>query len=147
MEASAYRLRGEELIREHGTSSQIDRLNAGVLPDQEFDNTIRTILFQPIQSWKKWKKIKPEHIRELAKLRGRPCSGYVKFETVLADQFTAQEWNQLQQLKRFFPKAKDIAAYWMVASCGEHEQRWTKVRIVLEFHGAEFQQELMLGVK
>jgi hypothetical protein len=147
MTPSEYRLRGEELIREHGTNSQIDRLNAGVLPDQEFDDTIRWLLFRNVRFWAKWRKIKPEHVRELAQMRGRTTQNYVKFETVEPDEFTDQEWSQLQNLKRIFPGAKDIAVYWVVATCGEHEQRWTKARIVLDFCGVAFHQELLLGAK
>lgn len=145
MTPSAYRLHGEELIREHGTHTQIERLDAGALPDQEFDDTIRMILFRRVRFWTKWKKIKPEHVRELAQMRGRSTQNYVKFETIPADEFTSIEWSELKALRSFFPNAKDIAAYWVVATCGDFEQRWTKARITLAFYGVTLQQELILG--
>lgn len=143
---SLYQIHGADLVRKHGTQSQRERLEAGVLPDDEFDEIIRQYLFRDLGFWPRFRKLQPQHVRELAVLRGQATEDdQVIFETVLADEFKNREWVQLQELHGLFPRAQDIKVLWHVATCGGFTQKITKVRITLNYYGRLFQQELKLG--
>lgn len=141
-----YQLHGADLVKKHGTQSQRERLEAGVLPDEEFDDVIRQHLFEPLGAWPRFRKVQPRHVRELGMLRGQAeVEDEVTFETVETDQLKDREWIQLQELHGLFPQAQDIRACWHVATCGNFMQKVTKVRVTLNYYGRLFQQELKLG--
>jgi hypothetical protein len=143
---SLYQIHGADLIRKHGTPSQRERLEAGVLPEEEFDEIIRQYLFRPLGPWPRFRKLQPKHVKELALLRGQATkTDEVTFETVPADEFKDQEWVQLQELHGLFPQAQDIRVCWHVATCGGFAQKVTKARVTLNYYGRLFQQELKLG--
>jgi len=140
-----YLTHGRDLVRREGTSNQVERLDAGVLPDDEFDHIIREYLFSPLGPWPRFKKLKAEPIKELAMLRGKSDGqDRVTFETILASDLKDHEWEQLKELKGLFPRAQDVEAYWVVATCGEFEQKFTKARITLNYYGRIFQKEVQL---
>jgi len=141
-----YLTQGAILIATFGTPSQKERLQAGVLPQEEFDGIVRDHLFAALGPWPRFKKIKPQYIRELAILRGRSDgSDEVEFDTVPADELASAEWSDLKKIQAMFPDAKEIVALWTVATCGDQIRKFPKARITIEYYGRIFQQEVKLG--
>lgn len=144
-----FRTHAEGVLREHGTDDQVERLDAGVLPEDELELAVRDILFAPISAHPRWKKVKAEHVRELAVLRGAIAEGDwapVTFETVEADEFNREQWERLKQLRQALPEAT-IEALWVVASIGDgiFTQRFAKARVELIFHGKPLVREIALS--
>jgi hypothetical protein len=144
-----FRIHAEGLVTERGTLDQRERLEAGVLPEDDLERAVRDILFAPIAGHPRWRKIRAEHVRELAVLRGAVEQGAwapVEFETVEADEFSAEEWKRLKELREALPEAT-VSALWVVAICGKHEEfttRYPKARVVLNFYGRDLVREVSL---
>lgn len=144
---SPYRLNGEALIRREGTSNQVERLDAGMLPDTEFDHIIREYLFRDLSDWPKWRRIKAEMIRDMA-LERRKTNGQdpVQFDTedIKADALKDSQWENLKKLRSTAPEGADVTAYWVTATCGDYMQKLTKARVTLTFCGRKFQREFKI---
>lgn len=125
-----YKTEATALIRQYGTQDEIERLDAGFLPEDEFELIVGDILFEPIADLPTRKKWHKHSIRDLAIERGKATpEDEVVFEMVEdADALNAAQWKRLKRIRQEMPKAK-VSAFWIVAVCGSYEQKHPVARV------------------
>lgn len=134
----------EALVRELAPTEVRERFEAGVLPEEEFETAVRDVLFKTIESWPRWKKIGKHVVAQRARRYNLATDrDEVKFEKVSADVFKAEEWAKIKELKRLLPNAA-LEPFWIVATCGSYEKRFTKVAVRINFAGRQYVREVAL---
>jgi hypothetical protein len=121
-----YKVAANNLIRQYGTQNEIERLEAGVLPEHEHDLIVSEVLFDTVlaEGFTVRRKVKDNAVRQIAVRRGKATwDSEVTFEIIEdADSLSAVQWETLKRLQKAAPKA-DVKTHWVVAVCGEYEQR------------------------
>jgi hypothetical protein len=127
---SQYKNQGAHLIRVYGTKDEIERLDAGVLPEDEFDMIVGDVLFEPVLDLPVRQKMKYEDIRDLAVTRGKASHrDEVTFEVVEpADELSAEQWARLKAVRALMSKGT-VDPFYVVATCGEHVQKFAHAKV------------------
>jgi hypothetical protein len=140
-----YQTDAETLIRERGTDSQRERLEAGAL---DVDEAVREILFRPLAGMPRWDRVPHAHIRRLAELRGivpRGDRSEVTFMVETVAELTDDQWARYKAAQEALPDAT-FKLFTVVASIGEHlVRRMPKARVILQFGDRDWVTELDLG--
>jgi hypothetical protein len=128
-----YKAASQEIVRLYGTKNEIERFEAGVLPDHEFEEIVSDVLFEPILDMPIRKKITDKAVRQIAVRRGKATwEDAVTFEMLdAADSLTAEQGEILKEIKEKLPKA-DIKPFHVVAVCGTYEQRHTAASVEIK---------------
>jgi hypothetical protein len=129
---STYQERANALVREFGDSNEIERLEAGLLPEEELDRIVSDVIFEPVLALdlpirKRWKK---EIIQAKAVRKGKASPGdEVRFEMLEdADALTGEQWVRLKQVRAAMPEAV-VKPFVVIAVCGEYKQRAAAVSV------------------
>lgn len=123
---STYRREAEKLVREHGTRSEKERLEAGRLPDDDLDRAVSEVIFGPVFELQLpvRRKAKPESVREYAKSLGQAHDDdEVYFEVIENDtKLHEAEWEALKAIKTMLPEAR-VEPYALLVKCGRYSRR------------------------
>lgn len=121
-----------KIVREFGTSNEIERLDEGLLSDSEIDSIVSEVVFEPVLALglpirKRWKK---EIVQAKAVRKGKAApDDEVRFEMIDGvDSLTAEQWVRLKQVKVAMPNAT-VKPFLVVAVCGGYEQRAAAVSV------------------
>jgi hypothetical protein len=92
-------------VQDHGTENQKARLAAGVLPEDEIKQEIRDSAFESLdRNFERYSRMTPKDVCE--------CHGYgpckVTFETYEAASMTADQWEQVDTIRKLAPAAKVV---------------------------------------
>jgi hypothetical protein len=125
-----YHEEAQKIIRVYGTQSEVERLEAGLLPDHEYENIVADVLFDTILDMPIRRKIKDTAVRQIAVRRGQATwDDNVTFENVdAADSLNEEQWKVLKEIKRRMPKA-EVSPFYVVAVCGTYEQRHAAAKV------------------
>jgi hypothetical protein len=91
-----------KLLELRGTASQLERYDAGLLPDDELFALARTVLFAPFAGFRRWVKLAPADL-----MHRRGCHGDVAFETRSAPDLNAEEWAMFKTIRDVVFEAND----------------------------------------
>jgi len=119
-----YHKEAQKIIRQYGTRNEVERLDAGVLPDHEYEQIVSDVLFDAVLDMPVRRKIKDNAVRQIAVRRGQAdWEDDVTYEIVeAADSLSAEQWENFKKVKSRMPKAQ-VKAFWVIAKCGDYEQR------------------------
>jgi hypothetical protein len=130
-----------ELVRLHGTQSQVERLEAGFLPESEIEVIVRDYLFAPFQEIPRYVRIRGSDI---------PCTcsyeAVEKFDAREVDDLPAEVWEAYKAL------AGMVESAWVLPrvhrgwcqNCGEMVKRYS-AKVSLTWHGRQFSREYALA--
>ncbi len=145
----SYHQHATDLVLELGSSSQCDRLAAGLtLPENELNGFVRNYLMAPIAEQPRWKRIGIKQMRQLAVMRGTVGPGehaYIEFEVVPSTELTGEGFERYQAVRKAMPHA-ELKLFYVLATCNDELiQRIPKVRVIVNWHGRDFLTEIYLG--
>lgn len=83
-----------KLIESHGTTNQLERYLAGLLPDDELHALARGVLFAPFAGFRRWIKLAPADL-----MHRRGCRGDVTFRTQEVEDLEADEWSKFKDVR------------------------------------------------
>lgn len=137
-----------------GSLSQRERLASSLLSDDELHEAVRDLLFVPVADTQRWIKVDKEIIKQRAVSKGEANrDDPVRIETVPADALTALEWEQrsmiVQKLETWYAEKAlkvelTVNDFWLVMSCGIHQRKRTKLRIVARWCEVDHVREIAL---
>lgn len=91
-----------KLLELRGTANQLERHDAGLLPDDELLLLARTVLFAPFAGFRRWVKLAPADL-----MHRRGCHGDVTFTTRPAPDLDAGEWSMFKTIRDIVDEAND----------------------------------------
>ncbi len=99
-------------IDTHGSANQQARHTAGLLPEAEVLDAIRSEAFAPLVSFPRYKKM------EAANLWHDDCYGKIEFSVDDADEINAEQWDTMAKIRALMPTAT-LTARKHTAECGD----------------------------
>lgn len=69
-----------QFVQKHGNDLQRQRFAAGHLPEAELRDLVRSILFQPLDEFERFKRLEPHHAKHTSSCRG-VAEAVVEFKT------------------------------------------------------------------
>lgn len=143
-----YQEAAEAIVREHGTKNEVERLAAGVLPEQELDQIVSDVLFAPILDLPIRRKAKEDGVRKHAISLGLASqSDKVNFRVIDQEQLDAleaAEWDTLQKIRQKMPEAK-IKTFEVVVECGRYKRRSAYASVELKLGERVRRLDVMLN--
>jgi len=91
-----------KLLDLRGTANQLERYEAGLLPDDELFALARTVLFAPFAGFRRWVKLAPADL-----MHRRGCHGDVTFTTRAAPDLNSEEWAMFKTIRDVVFEAND----------------------------------------
>jgi hypothetical protein len=148
---NAYREAAVALTLERGTQSQLERLRAGVLPDEELHAVARDWLFKDIAELPRWVKVDKQEVKQLAVYKGLATEqDEVSMTSMPADSVSDLDWQRQREIvSKLFDLAVQLPTYavrieplWLVVTCGSYEKRHLKFRVTVSWLGVEHVREV-----
>lgn len=130
----SYQEAAEAIVREHGTKDERERLDAGVLPEQELDKIVADVLFAAILDIPIRRKAKDESVRRYAMSIGLASQQDAVHFRVLDDEepeLGKEEWERLQRIKRDMSGAT-IRLFEVEVECGRYRRRTKYASVVVQ---------------
>lgn len=83
------------LVATRGTQNQVERLDAGLLPEYELTSLARHVLYEPLASLERWEPIRASEVEHLPGCYQR----LVRFSTRTPEHLSADEWTLYRQIQ------------------------------------------------
>ncbi len=135
----------DAFVAQHGSDSQRERLEAGMLPEDELLDMIRAYLFPVMpRSYGRYAKRDASDIEH-----DEDCSvsqygeGSVRFVVFDAPQTDSGTWSRYKTLRGYVGKDAEVTLRVHVGTCNEcgAENSWNSARVAYTWHGREFVRE------
>jgi len=130
-----YQQEAEVIVRLHGTKDEVERLDAGVLPERELDLIVSDVLFSAILDLPIRRKAKEESVRRHAVDLGLADeNSKVTFRVVDEEdleELTSTEWATLQRVRNSMLGAK-IRTFEVIVECGRYRRRSTYASVEVQ---------------
>lgn len=132
----SYREQAEFLVRKNGTVNEVERLDAGVLPEDELDKIVSDVLFAPILDLPVRRKAKEDGVRKNAIRLGLAVEGDgVRFRVIDEEELDAlagEEWETLKKIRERMPQAV-VKTFAVEVECGRYRRtsKYAKVEVQL----------------
>jgi hypothetical protein len=150
---NTYREAAVALTLERGTQSQLERLRAGVLPDEELHAVARDWLFRGIAELPRWVKVDKQEVKQRAVNRGLATEqDEVSMTSMPADSVSELDWQRQREIvSKVFVNdlinetsvyAVRIEPLWLVVTCGAYEKRHLKFRVTVSWLGIDHVREV-----
>lgn len=131
---TSYEDEANRIVRDFGTSNEIERLEAGVLPEGERDRIVSDVIFAPILELPIRRKAKEEGILRFAIEKGLAGPhDKVNFQVIdeeELDTLEAVEWETLKFIKQELPLA-NVKTFEVVCTCGQYMRRLKYAKVEL----------------
>lgn len=137
-----------------GTPSQRERLASRLLSDDELHEAVRDLLFSPVAETQRWIRVDKDLVKQRALSKGEAGhNDQVVIETVPADALDASEWEKratiIRQLESWYSEKQlnvslTVNDFWLVISCGTHQRKRTKLRVVARWCEVDHVREIAL---
>ena len=145
---TSYLQAAEAIVREHGTKNEVERLNAGVLPEQELDQIVSDVLFAPILDLPIRRKAKEDGVRKhamsLGLAKGDDKVNFRIIDQEQLDALEASEWDTLQRIQQKMPEAR-VKTFEVVVECGRYKRRSTYASVEMKLGERVRRLDVMLN--
>lgn len=136
----------EPIVIAAGTTSELERWQAGVLPDSELVFLVARHLWKNLQGFRARKRLNHEDVEALAVDRGLADPGTtVTFEAAQPiAEFRAPWWDTFQEIKKRAPAGAEVSSFQITAICGNLFLEKPYARIVVWVGDRSFKLDLCL---
>jgi len=131
----------DTFVLHHGSTDQIERLAAGLLPSDEARNLLRNHLFAPLDDFPRYERLKSDDIPHASDEEcGYGCDGDLDFGVEDLESLDKEAWERFQVLQTLIP---DDAQHDLRLHYGKCEQcdgtvGSRSVLVTIEWHGQNF---------
>lgn len=128
----------DEVIRQHGTPSQIERLEAGVLPDEERHAVAYDHIFAALGDHARYERLTDSDIDHEGDCYGES----VDYTARKMDEIDADTWDVVRDFKRRLPAAEITPRIHMgTCSACDGEAKRISISVTIPWHGKSHTRE------